>query len=143
MLTKAAASFCRRVSLCVRPPHQTDDPDHHNETLPLSFSRGTVDFLLKPENKEKLVKILTSHVVGKAVMSNAITKMVMDDRGSHPVKPLNGATRVAKSEGGKLTLTVGKPTLTEENAGVATITIADVTQSNGVVHATDPVLLPK
>ena len=47
---------------------------------------GTVETLLKPENKAQLVKILTSHVVGAAVMSDAIAKMVDDDKGAHPVK---------------------------------------------------------
>ncbi len=97
---------------------------------------GTVESLLKPENKEKLVKILTSHVVGKAVMSDAINKMVADENGAHPVKTLSGAMLIAKTSGGKLTLT-------DENGGVATVTIADVTQSNGVIHVIDHVLLPK
>ncbi len=97
---------------------------------------GTVASLLKPENKEQLVKILTSHVVGKAVMSDAISKMVADENGSHPVKTLSGAVLIAKISGGKLTLT-------DENGGVATVTIADVTQSNGVIHVIDHVLLPK
>jgi uncharacterized surface protein with fasciclin (FAS1) repeats len=98
---------------------------------------GTVDTLLKPENKEKLVKVLTSHVVGKAVMSDAIGKMVDDDKGAHPVKTLSGAQLMAKkSKDGKLTLT-------DENGGTATVTIADVKQSNGVIHVIDAVLLPK
>ena len=97
---------------------------------------GTVDTLLKPENKEKLVKILTSHVVGKAVMSDAIGKMVADDKGAHPVTTLSGAVLIAKMKNGKLTLT-------DESGGVATVTIADVTQSNGVIHVIDRVLLPK
>jgi uncharacterized surface protein with fasciclin (FAS1) repeats len=88
--------------------------------------KGTVDNLLKPENKEKLKKILTSHVVGKAVMSDAINKMVADDKGAHPVKTLSGAMLMAKNDNGKLTLT-------DENGGVATVTIADVKQSNGVI----------
>ena len=97
---------------------------------------GTVDTLLKPENKEKLVKILTSHVVGKAVMSDAIGKMVADDKGAHPVKTLSGAMLIVKRSGDKLTLT-------DENGGTATVTIADVKQSNGVIHVIDSVLLPK
>ncbi len=97
---------------------------------------GTVATLLKPENKAKLVKILTSHVVGKAVMSDAIGKMVSDDKGAHPIKTLSGATLIAKMKNGKLTLT-------DENGGVATVTIADVKQSNGVIHVVDHVLLPK
>ena len=98
--------------------------------------KGTVESLLKPENKEKLVKILTSHVVGKAVMSDAIGKMVDDEKGAHPVKTLSGAMLIAKTENGKLTLT-------DENGGVATVTIADVVQSNGVIHVIDRVLLPR
>jgi uncharacterized surface protein with fasciclin (FAS1) repeats len=98
---------------------------------------GTVDTLLKPENKEKLVKILTSHVVGKAVMSDAINKMVDDDKGAHPVKTLSGAMLMAKKNKD------GKLTLTDENGGTATVTIADVKQSNGVIHVIDAVLLPK
>jgi uncharacterized surface protein with fasciclin (FAS1) repeats len=98
---------------------------------------GTVDTVLKPENKEKLVKILTSHVVGKAVMSDAINKMVDDDKGAHPVKTLSGAMLMAKKTKD------GKLTLTDENGGTATVTIADVKQSNGVIHVIDAVLLPK
>jgi uncharacterized surface protein with fasciclin (FAS1) repeats len=98
---------------------------------------GTVDNLVKPENKEKLVKILTSHVVGKAVMANAISKMVADEKGAHPVKTLSGAMLIAKTD------STGRLTLTDENGGVATVTIADVTQSNGVIHVIDHVLLPK
>ena len=98
---------------------------------------GTVEMLVKPENKEKLTKILTSHVVGKAVMADAIGKMVDDDKGAHPVKTLSGAMLMAKkSKDGKLTLT-------DENGGTATVTIADVKQSNGVIHVIDSVLLPK
>ena len=97
---------------------------------------GTVDTLLKPENKAMLVKVLTSHVVGKAVMSDAIGKMVADDKGAHPVKTLSGAMLIAK-------MTDGKLTLTDENGGVATVTIADVKQSNGVIHVIDSVLVPK
>ena len=97
---------------------------------------GTVETLLKPENKPMLVKILTSHVVGKAVMADAIGKMVDDDKGAHPVKTLSGATLIVKKANGKLTLT-------DANGGTAKVTIADVVQSNGVIHVIDKVLLPK
>ena len=98
---------------------------------------GTVDTLLKPENKAALTKVLTSHVVGTAVMAAAIGKMVDDDKGAHPVKTLSGAMLIAKkSKDGKLTLT-------DESGGTATVTIADVKQSNGVIHVIDAVLLPK
>jgi uncharacterized surface protein with fasciclin (FAS1) repeats len=97
---------------------------------------GTVETLLKPENKAALVKVLTSHVVGKSVLAAAITKMVMDDNGMHQVKTLSGAMLTAKTANGMLTLT-------DESGGTATVTIADVVQSNGVIHVIDKVLLPK
>ena len=98
--------------------------------------KGTVATLLKPENKEKLVKILTSHVVAKAVMADAIGKMIADDKGAHVVKTVSGAILIAKRRGDKITLT-------DESGGTATVTIADVRQSNGVIHVVDRVLLPK
>ena len=97
---------------------------------------GTVETLLKPENKDKLVKILTCHVVGANAMSPAIAKMIADDKGTHPVKTLGGCMLQAK-------MTDGKITLTDENGSVATVTIADVKQSNGVIHVIDTVMLPK
>jgi uncharacterized surface protein with fasciclin (FAS1) repeats len=98
--------------------------------------KGTVATLLKPENKEKLVKVLTSHVVGTTVMSDAISRMIADENGAHTVTTLSGAVLVAKKKGNKLTLT-------DEKGGIATVTIADVSQSNGVIHVVDRVLLPK
>ncbi|GEO83596.1 MULTISPECIES: fasciclin domain-containing protein [Alphaproteobacteria] len=97
---------------------------------------GTVDTLLKPENKDQLTKVLTCHVVAADVMSGAIGKMIADDGGSHPVKTVGGCMLQAKMDGDKITLT-------DENGGVAIVTIADVKQSNGVIHVIDKVLLPK
>lgn len=97
---------------------------------------GTVDTLLKPENKEKLTKVLTCHVVAADAMSSTIDKMIKDDGGEHDVKTVGGCVLKAKMNGKKLTLT-------DENGGVATVTIADVKQSNGVIHVIDHVLLPK
>jgi uncharacterized surface protein with fasciclin (FAS1) repeats len=97
---------------------------------------GTVDTLLKPENKEKLVKVLTCHVVAADAMSSAISKMIADDKGEHDVKTVGGCVLKAKED-------MGKITLTDENGGVATVTIADVKQSNGVIHVVDKVILPK
>ncbi|WP_439925176.1 fasciclin domain-containing protein [Nitrobacter sp. JJSN] len=96
---------------------------------------GTVDTLLKPENKAKLTKVLTCHVVSADVMSDAIGKMIVKDGGTHPVKTVGGCTLQAKMQGDKITLT-------DETGGVATVTIADVKQSNGVIHVIDKVLLP-
>jgi len=98
--------------------------------------KGTVDTLLKPENKDKLAKILTCHVVAANASSKAIMKMVDDDKGAHPVKTVGGCVWTAKYKGKKLTLT-------DENGTVANVTIANVKQSNGVIHVIDKVLLPK
>ncbi len=97
---------------------------------------GTVETLLKPENKEMLTKVLTCHVVAADAMSAAIGKMIADDGGNHAVKTVGGCTLQAKMDGDKITLT-------DETGGVATVTIADVDQSNGVIHVIDKVLLPK
>jgi uncharacterized surface protein with fasciclin (FAS1) repeats len=97
---------------------------------------GTVETLLKPENKEQLTKILTCHVVAADAMSDAIKKMVMDDGGSHTVKTVGGCELTIKTDGDKIMIW-------DEQGNVANVTIADVKQSNGVIHVIDTVLLPK
>lgn len=102
------------------------------EALP----KGTVETLLKPENKAQLTKVLTCHVVAADAMSPAIAKMIKDDNGVHDVKTVGGCVLKAREA-------MGKITLTDENGNVANVTIADVDQSNGVIHVIDKVLLPK
>ena len=97
---------------------------------------GTVEMLLKPENKAKLTKILTYHVVSANALSGAIKKMVSDDGGTHTVKTVSGGKLWAKVKNGKISLT-------DESGNTAMVTIADVQQSNGVIHVIDTVLLPK
>ncbi|AWC25705.1 Immunogenic protein MPT70 precursor [Aminobacter sp. MSH1] len=97
---------------------------------------GTVENLLKPENKDQLTKILTCHVVGAKAMAADIKKMVDDDKGAHPVKTVGACTWTAKYDGDKVTVE-------DENGNVANVTIANVEQSNGVIHVIDKVLLPK
>ncbi|MFT3987086.1 MAG: fasciclin domain-containing protein [Aestuariivirga sp.] len=97
---------------------------------------GTVEMLLKPENKDKLVKVLTYHVIAGNIMAADAMKMVMDDGGKHTVKTVEGGTLTLTSKDGKLMIT-------DENGQMATVTIADVKQSNGVIHVIDTVLLPK
>jgi len=97
---------------------------------------GTVDNLLKPENKDMLTKVLTCHVVGAKALSADIMKMVDDDKGAHPVKTVGGCTWTARYEGDKIMIE-------DENGNVANVTIANVEQSNGVIHVIDKVLLPK
>ena len=97
---------------------------------------GTVDTLLKPENKGMLTGILTYHVVPGRVDAAALTKMIMDGNGSTTFKTVAGGLLTAKSVGGKVMIT-------DEKGGLSTVTIADVYQSNGVIHVVDKVLLPK
>jgi len=101
-----------------------------------ALPKGTVDTLLKPENKAKLAKILTCHVVAAKAMSSDVKKMVKADGGMHKVKTVGGCELTLKDKGGKVTVT-------DENGNVAHVTIADVKQSNGVIHVIDKVLLPK
>jgi uncharacterized surface protein with fasciclin (FAS1) repeats len=99
------------------------------------LAAGTVDDLLKPENKDMLVKILTCHVVAADAMSDAIAGMIAGDGGMHIVPTVGGCKLEAKMDGDKITLT-------DERGRTATVTIADVKQSNGVIHVIDTVLLP-
>jgi uncharacterized surface protein with fasciclin (FAS1) repeats len=97
---------------------------------------GTVENLLKPENKATLVKILTCHVIPAKAMASTVMSMVKEDGGEHKVKTVGGCILTLK-------VTDGKVTVTDETGGVATVTIADVVQSNGVIHVINKVLLPK
>lgn len=98
--------------------------------------KGTVDDLLKPENKEKLRAILLYHVVPAKATSSAAMKMIKDDGGAHPAKTAAGGMITLKMKGKKLTVM-------DSTGKAATVTTADVMQSNGVVHVIDRVLMPK
>lgn len=100
-----------------------------------ALPKGTVEELLKPENKDKLTKILTCHVVAADAMSSDIKKMVDDDKGMHPVKTVGGCEFTAMYDGDKIQIKDGQ-------GNVANVTIADVKQSNGVIHVIDKVLMP-
>ncbi len=97
---------------------------------------GTVDTLLKPENKDQLVKILTCHVVAADAMAADVAKMITDGSGKAEIKTVGGCVLTATEKDGKIMIT-------DETGGVANVTIADVKQSNGVIHVIDKVLLPK
>ena len=97
---------------------------------------GTVESLLKPENKDALTKVLTCHVVAAKAMSGAIVKMIDDDGGAHDVPTVGGCVFTAKYAGDSVMLVDGK-------GRTANVTIADVKQSNGVIHVIDSVLLPE
>jgi uncharacterized surface protein with fasciclin (FAS1) repeats len=97
---------------------------------------GTVDTLLKPENKAQLTKILTCHVIAASAMAKDIDKMAMDDGGMHDVTTVGGCKLQLSAKDGKVMIK-------DEAGGTAMVTIADVKQSNGVIHVIDKVLLPK
>lgn len=96
---------------------------------------GTVETLLKPENKDQLVKILTCHVVAANAMSADIGKMVMDGGGEYKVTTVGGCDFTVMEKDGKVMIKDGQ-------GNVANVTIADVKQKNGVIHVIDTVLLP-
>lgn len=100
-----------------------------------ALPEGTVASLLEPENKDQLVKILTCHVVAADAMSTAIMGMIDDDGGAHPVPTVGGCTLMATYDGDDISIE-------DEQGNVANVTIADVKQSNGVIHVIDRVLLP-
>ena len=97
---------------------------------------GTVDNLLKPENKDMLVKVLTYHVVPGRMTAVSLMKAVKDGEGAAKLKTVAGEEIWVKQAG------PGKLTITDSKGDVAMVTIADVLQSNGVIHVIDTVLLP-
>ena len=97
---------------------------------------GTVDNLLKPENKDMLVKVLTYHVVPGRMTAVNLMKAVKDGEGAAKLKTVAGEDIWVKQAG------PGKLTITDSKGDVAMVTIADVLQSNGVIHVIDTVLLP-
>ena len=97
---------------------------------------GTVDNLLKPENKDMLVKVLTYHVVPGRMTAVNLMKAVKDGEGTAKLKTVAGEEIWVKQAG------PGKLTVTDAKGDVAMVTIADVLQSNGVIHVIDTVLLP-
>ncbi len=96
---------------------------------------GTVDTLVKPENKGTLTKILTYHVVAGKLDSKAIAKAIKKGNGRATLTTVAGGTLTAAMEGNSLVLT-------DEKGGKSTVTIANVYQSNGVIHEIDSVLMP-
>lgn len=99
------------------------------------IDEDSLSALMMDENKAQLTQILTCHVVAANAMSDAIAGMIADDNGAHPVETVGGCTLMAEMNGDEITLT-------DENDRTATVTIADVRQSNGVIHVIDRVLLP-
>ena len=96
---------------------------------------GTVDVLLKPENKDQLTKVLTYHVVAGRINAADLMKQIKAGNGKATLKTVNGETLTAWMQGKHIILT-------DEKGGNSMVTMANVYQSNGVVHVIDAVLLP-
>lgn len=96
---------------------------------------GTVDTLLKPENKATLTKILTYHVVAGNFDSKSIAKAIKKGNGMATFTTVAGGKLMAKMDGSTLVLT-------DEKGGMSKVTIADVKQSNGYIHVIDTVVMP-
>jgi len=96
---------------------------------------GTVDMLIKPENKEMLTKILTYHVLAGRFDSQAIAARIRKGHGNAKFKTVSGDALTASMSGNDLILRDAK-------GGTSRVTIANVYQSNGVIHVVDSVLLP-
>jgi uncharacterized surface protein with fasciclin (FAS1) repeats len=97
---------------------------------------GTVDNLVKPENKDTLTKILTYHVVPGRLTAAGLMKAIKDGEGTAKFKTVAGGDIWIKQAG------PGKLSVTDAKGDVAMVTIPDVLQSNGVIHVIDTVLLP-
>lgn len=96
---------------------------------------GTVDTLVKPENKKKLAGILTYHVVAGKMTAEKLAAEIKAGGGKATLKTVNGEKLMVKMDGNSVVLTDAK-------GGAAKVTIADVMQSNGVIHVIDTVLMP-
>jgi uncharacterized surface protein with fasciclin (FAS1) repeats len=96
---------------------------------------GTVETLLKPENKTKLQGVLTFHVLAGKFSAKDIVKAIKKGKGKASFTTVNGAKLTAMLEGDLVKLK-------DASGNMATVTIADVNQSNGVIHVVDTVVLP-
>ncbi|GEO07581.1 fasciclin domain-containing protein [Segetibacter aerophilus] len=97
---------------------------------------GTVETLLKPENKDKLTSVLTYHVVAGNISSSALMGMIKKNGGTFKAKTVQGGELTFMMKGNNIIVT-------DEKGGMSKVTIKDVNQSNGVIHVVDTVLLPK
>ena len=98
--------------------------------------KAALDNLMKPESKKTLTGILTYHVVAGKMDAASIAKAIEDGKGKATFKTVAGGTLTATKEGNDIVLT-------DEKGGKSKVTIADVMQSNGVIHVVDSVLMPK
>lgn len=97
---------------------------------------GTVENLLKAENKATLAKVLTYHVIAGNLDAAAVVKAITDGKGKVVVKTVSGGSLTASLKDGKVILT-------DENGATATVVATDLKAGNGVIHVIDGVVLPK
>lgn len=97
--------------------------------------KGTVETLVKPENKGTLTSILTYHVVPGRISSNDLVKMIKKNGGSYTAKTVEGDNITFAKKGKNIVIT-------DTKGGKSKVTIADVNQSNGVIHVIDRVIMP-
>jgi uncharacterized surface protein with fasciclin (FAS1) repeats len=97
---------------------------------------GTVEFLLKPENKSTLTKILTYHVIAGTFDAATVVKAITAANGSLALKTVSGGTVTVSLKNGKVVLT-------DEKGGSATVVATDLKAGNGIIHVIDTVVLPK
>ncbi len=97
---------------------------------------GTVEFLLKAENKATLAKILTYHVIAGSFNATAVVKAIKDGGGSVTLKTVSGGNLVASIKEGKVILT-------DEKGATSTVVATDLAANNGLIHVVDAVVLPK
>ncbi|WP_127560369.1 fasciclin domain-containing protein [Nioella ostreopsis] len=100
-----------------------------------ALPEGTVETLLQPENLDQLQRILTCHVVATNALWGDVRGMISDDGGAHVIRTVGGCEFTAYFTDGVIQIEDGQ-------GRRASITIADVRQSNGVIHVIDSVLLP-
>ena len=101
-----------------------------------NLPKGTVENLLKPENKAALAKVLTYHVVAGNLDAASVVKAIQDGKGKVTVKTVSGGSLTAS-------LNEGKVILTDENGRTSTVIVTDLKAGNGVVHVINAVVLPK
>jgi uncharacterized surface protein with fasciclin (FAS1) repeats len=98
--------------------------------------KGTVESLLKPENKSMLTGVLTYHVVAGRIDADELARLIEKGNGKAELTTVAGGKLWAFMKGDKVTLM-------DEKGGIATVTIKNVYQSNGVIHVIDHVVLPR
>jgi uncharacterized surface protein with fasciclin (FAS1) repeats len=100
-----------------------------------ALPQDQVAAVLEPRNRARLTEILTCHVVAGEAFASDIVGMIRDAGGAYPIETVGGCTFTARMMGGRVVIE-------DEQGRMATVTQADVDQSNGVIHVIDAVLLP-